>query len=114
MVIFSDLMDDLWGQGINSLARRGFEISILHILSDDETNPDLVGDFLLSDLETNKKVEITADYETLDRYQRNLRTWQAGWQKFCAARNIRYIPVITSLPLEDLLFAKLRLQGVLK
>jgi uncharacterized protein (DUF58 family) len=120
LLLFSDLMDDAWQTGLNSLAARGFEITVLHILSPDEIDPEghadppLNGDYKLLDIETNKGVEITADFSTLERYRLYLADWLEDWRLFCRARNMHYTPVITSLPLEDLLFTWLRRKGVLK
>ena len=114
LIVFSDLMDDGWMDGINSLAGRGFEVTVLHILSPEETNPGLNGDFKLLDSENEASVEITADYEMLERYKKSLNDWRETWRRFCSARGIHYAPIETSLPLEELLFAWLRRQGVLR
>jgi len=120
VLLISDLMDDGWKQGLNSLAARGFEASILHILAPDEidperyTEPPLSGDFKLIDSETETAIEITADFDLLERYRQNLSIWREDWRRFCGARNMHYVPIETSLPLEELLFTWLRRQGVLK
>jgi hypothetical protein len=114
LVLFSDLMDEGWQTGLNKLAGRGFEVSVVHILSPDEVKPDLSGDFRLQDSETGSQVEVTADYEVISNYQRNLEEWRESWRRFCTAREMPYIPIETSLPLEDLLFAWLPQYRVLK
>jgi len=114
LLLFSDLMDEGWNRGLDSLGGRGFEVSIIHILSPDEVNPDLNGDFKLIDSESNSEVEITADYETLERYRRGLDDWQEMWRRYCRVRGMHYVPVITSQSLEDLLFTRLPRQGILK
>jgi uncharacterized protein (DUF58 family) len=114
VLLFSDLMDDGWQPGLNLLAGRGYDVSILHILSPDEANPDLSGDFRLLDSETDHSVEITADFETLERYRLGLDAWRGELRRFCNARGMHYMPVESSLPLEELLFAGLRRQGILK
>ena len=114
LILLSDLLDDGWQAGLNRLAGRGYEVSVLHILSPDEVNPDLSGDFRLLDTETNADVEITADFQMLERYRLGLASWRLEWRRFCNVRGIHYVPVETSLPPEDLLFAGLRQQGVLK
>ncbi len=121
LLLFSDLMDDGWMDGVNSLAARGFEVTVLHILSPDELNPDISGDFLLIDSERHpersegsQEIEITADFETLDRYQQTLMAWRDTWRHFCNQRGAHYVPIDTSVPLEELLFAWLRNQGVLR
>ena len=122
LLLFSDLMDDGWADGLNALAARGFEVTVLHVLSPDEVNPEASawlsaapsGDFRLLDVETGGEVEITADFEMLQRYREGLADWQAELRHFCGARGMHYVPVETSIPFEELLFALLRQRGVLK
>ena len=114
LIIISDLMDDGWNEGVNSLAARGFEISILHLLSPDENHPELEGDIKLLDSEINHDIEITADFEILEKYQQYLAEWKGSWHRFCNVRGIHYIPFDTSVSLDELLFAWLRNKGVLK
>jgi hypothetical protein len=87
---------------------------VVHILSPDELDPPLSGDLKLLDAETGAEVEITADYDMLARYRSGLAAWQEELRLFCGARGMHYVPVETSLPFEELLFAWMRRQGVLK
>ena len=122
LLLFSDLLDDGWSDGLRALASRGFEVTVLHILAPDEVNPDsstwisagLTGDFKLLDIETGAEVEITADDDLLGRYRDGLAAWQEELRRFCGARGMHYVPVETSVPFEELLFAWLRQRGVLK
>lgn len=114
LLLFSDLLDEGWKDGLHALAGRGFEVTVLHLLSPEEVDPPLAGDLKLLDAETGAEVEITADYEMLARYREGLEDWQAEIRRFCGARGMHYVPVVTSLPFEELLFAWLRRQGVLK
>ena len=114
VVLLSDLMHDGWVEGLRALASRGHEISVIHILAPDEINPEMSGDLKLIDVEDNVEVEITADYDLLSRYRQGLQEWQAGLRQFCSSRGIAYIPVETTLPLDDLLFTWLQRQGVLR
>jgi uncharacterized protein (DUF58 family) len=122
LLLLSDLMDDGWADGLRALATRGFEVTVLHLLSPDEINPGAspwlnaapTRDFKLLDLETGAEVEITADFETLQRYREGLAAWREELRRFCGARGMHYVLVETSLPFEELLFALLRQRGVLK
>jgi len=122
LLLFSDLLDDGWSGGLRALAWRGFEVTVLHILSPDEVNPDaaawldagLSSDFKLLDVETGAEVEITADYDLLQRYRDGLKAWQQELRHFCGARGIHYVSVETTVPFDELLFAWLRQRGVLK
>lgn len=114
LVLISDLEHDGWLEGLRSLATRGFEISVIHLLAPEESNPALEGDLKLIDSEDASTVEITADYDLLTRYKQGLTDWQATLHQFCAARSMLYIPLTTDMPLDNLLFAWLERQGVLK
>lgn len=114
LLLLSDLMDDGWADGLRALAARRFEVSVLHLLAPDEVAPALSGDLKLIDVETGSEVEITADYDLLQRYKDGLAAWRGELRRFCGARGMHYVPVETSLPFEELLFAVLRTRGVLK
>ncbi len=120
VILISDFMNEGWKEGISQLAMRGFEPTIIHLLSPDEidpahfTEPPLAGDFRLMDQETEQEVEITADFETLDAYHQQLTEWQGALQKFCGQRGAHYLPAVTSTSLETLLFSGLRKQGILR
>ena len=114
LVLFSDLMDDGWSEGLSALASRGFEVSVVQILSPDEVEPEIAGDKKLIDSETQAEVEITAEYDLLQRYKDSLADWQAELHRFCSARGMHYAPIVTTLPFDELLFAWMRKQGILK
>jgi hypothetical protein len=92
------------------------------MLSPDEADPGRAAwlgegasvDLKLLDVESGAEVEITADYETLQRYRQGVAAWQEELARFCGARGIPYVPIETSVPFEELLFALLRQRGVLR
>jgi uncharacterized protein (DUF58 family) len=114
LLLLSDLMEDGWANGLTALAARGFDVSVLHILSPDEINPDLTGDLKLLDSETKTAVEITGEYDLVERYRKGLADWQEELRRFCGARGMQYAPIETSIPIEELLFARLRKHGILR
>lgn len=114
LLLISDLFDETWEEGLRALASRGFEVTILHVLSPDEVDPQLTGDLKLLDLETGAEVEITADYDLLQRYHTGLDAWRQELYDFCRNRGMHYVPLVTSIPIEEVLFAMLRQRGVLR
>ncbi|MBV7332699.1 DUF58 domain-containing protein [Chloroflexi bacterium TSY] len=112
LLLITDLMEETWQDGMGVLAARGFEITLLHILSPQEIEPSFQGDVKLLDVETGATVEITADYDLLQRYRENLRIWQGEIAQFCSTRGIHYIPVDTATSFEELLFSVMRQRGV--
>lgn len=123
LILLSDLFEagghapgpaPAWTAGLHALAARGYEVTLLHILSPDEVEPPLEGDLKLIDSETGAGVEVTADAGLLERYRRDLAAWQEKLGRFCGARGMHYVPLETTLPIEELLFAWLRQHGVLR
>lgn len=114
MILISDLFDESWKDGLHTLASGRFEVTLLHVLAPEEVSPDFTGELKLVDVESQADVEITADYDLIARYKEGLQNWQAEIKQFCAARGIHYVPIQTTLPLQELLFAWLRQQAVLK
>lgn len=114
LILISDLLEDGWRQAISTSASRGFDISIAHILSPDEIDPGLDGDFKLVDSESQSFIELTADFESLTTYRQILRDWQDEWQRFCSARQAQFLPINTAISLDDILFGHLRVKGILK
>jgi uncharacterized protein (DUF58 family) len=122
LIIISDLLDPTpqftniptYQAPLNALASKGFEITLLHILSPDEVDPELSGDLKLLDSESGAEVEITADYDLLRRYRNGLSEWQAELRHFCGARGMHYVPVETTVPLEELLFTWMRQHSVIR
>ena len=46
-------------------------------------------------------------------YRRRLAAWQAGLAEFCSRRGIRYLPVSTGQPFDDLILTHLRSRGLI-
>ena len=86
----------------------------MHILSSDEVDPEFNGDLKLVDTETNHEIEITADFDLIQRYKATFADWQSEIDLFCSKRGIHYIPLVTSIPIQELLFSLLRRHSVLK
>lgn len=114
-VIISDLLSpDGYEDGLRALLERRFEIAVLHLLSPQETAPDVAGDLRLVDRETGRSVEVTLNQDALDLYQRRLHAWTDGIAAFCRGHRIRYHQFATDRALDDLLFRDLRERGVLR
>lgn len=115
LFLISDLLSpDGCQEGLNAALSRGYEVSLIHLLSPDEADPPLGGDVKLVDVETGDEVEITLDGGTIALYRRRRQEWQAEMAAFCRQRGIHYIPVVTSLPWEQLLLQTMRERGLVK
>jgi uncharacterized protein (DUF58 family) len=114
LLLCSDLMDSSWQDALRALSSRPFEITLLHTLAPQEVQPALDGDFRLIDAEGGEPVEITADLETLRRYEESFSAWRAEIESFCNGRGITYIFVNTAVPVEEFVLSNLRRRGVLR
>ncbi len=114
LLLCSDLLDPSWKEALRALTARPFDITLVHVLAPQELRPELDGDFRLIDIEGGAPVEITADLETLRRYEADLREWQAEIESFCSGRGISYIVADTAVPIEDFVLSNLRRRGVVR
>ena len=115
LFVLTDLMSPAGYQaGLSALQSKGYEVGIIHLLSPDEVEPPLDGDFKLIDAETGAEAEVTLDATMLDQYRERVLAWQDEINTLCASRNVHYIPVITSRPWDELVLQTMRKQGVLK
>jgi uncharacterized protein (DUF58 family) len=114
VLLISDLLGPGWENGLRVLAGRRYEVVVLHVLSPQETSPPLEGDVRLVDSETQAAVEITADYDLLQRYRARLAAWQDHLRRACAAIGAHYVFFDTTLPLENLIVAYLQRYDVVR
>jgi uncharacterized protein (DUF58 family) len=113
LILISDLFDPAADRAISELAGTRCDVAVLHTLSTDELDPPLEGDIRLVDRETGAAVDITADLVALDEYRARLAAWQESLDQLCLKRRVAYMPVATTLPLADLVFAELRRRRVI-
>lgn len=114
LLLCSDLMDHGWEEALRALTSRPFEVTVLHILAPQELRPDVDGDFRLVDAEGGVPVEITADVDMLRQYERNLQAWRSEIELFCRGREMNYIFVDTSVPIEEFVLSNLRRRGMIR
>jgi uncharacterized protein (DUF58 family) len=112
VILLSDLLDPQAERVIRDLAATGSEVIVLHLLSPQELEPELEGDFRLVDSETGDGIDVTLDVATLDSYKARLAAWREGLADLAARRRVTYVPLSTEVPLADLVFAELRRRRV--
>jgi uncharacterized protein (DUF58 family) len=113
VVLLSDLLDPDADRVIRELAATGSEMIVLHVLSPDELDPPLEGDLRLVDVETDERVDITADLATIDAYKARLTAWKEGFADLAAKRHASYVDLASDVNLAELMFAELRRRRVL-
>ena len=108
------LTNDDYQSGLNALQSRGHELAVLHLLSPDEINPVLSGDFRLHDVETGAAEDLTINTTMQALYRRHFEAWQGELQQFCQRRTINYALVNTDQPFEELILQHLRRRGFVR
>jgi uncharacterized protein (DUF58 family) len=113
LLLISDLLSPTGHQeGMAAVQGRGYEATIIHLLSPDEAAPTLSGDLALLDVETGDAAELTLDASTLTLYHERLSQWQTAIATASHQRQIHYVPVITSTPWDVLVLQTLRQRGI--
>ena len=112
-VIISDLLGPGVHEGIAALLERGFEVAVMHVIDQAEMDPGLDGDLDLHDRETGEVLRITVDDDLATRYRARVAAWLAETESRCVARQVRYIPISTTTPIEEFLFHDARARRLL-
>jgi len=113
--VISDLFSPAGYQpGLSALQGRGYEVTVLHLLSPDELDPPLAGDLKLMDVETGQGQEVTLDSSLRDLYKRRVAAWRDEIEGYCLKRDVHYVPVATSTAWERLVLFNLRRQRLIR
>ncbi len=114
-ILISDFFDpEGFEDAIKQFVQRNFEIFVIHILSEEELEPDLIGHLELIDAEFDIKTHVSISRDLLNRYKDNLDRFCANLRQFCIKRDITYLRMKNTSRVEDLIFNYLKYRGLLK
>jgi uncharacterized protein (DUF58 family) len=115
VVVISDFLDKRgYQEALRYLLARNMDIYVVQILSQEEVEPELVGDLRLVDAEDDEIAEITISAPLLKRYKDNLNGFVGGLKEWCTSRGITYIFTTNQYPLDKLILNYLRERGLVK
>lgn len=115
VVLISDLMDkEGYEAALRYLVARRVDVYVMHILSQEEIDPDVKGDLKLVDCEDQDMAEITVSAPLLARYKKTLDAFTRGAQDFCSRRGMHYLLAHNQLPVKDLMSNYLRRRGLIR
>lgn len=122
VVILSDFLDpDSYTAGFKSLLGRGFLITTIHLVSQEEIDPQTHmenvatgSDWLVEDAETGETRAITLNSEILTQYQAQQQTFCADLQRFCIDQGIGYAQLKNNSPIEPFVFQELHRTGLIQ
>jgi uncharacterized protein (DUF58 family) len=115
VVLLTDLMDKGgYEDALRYLVTRQLDIYVIQVLSQEEIEPEIVGDLQLVDAEDEDKAEITVSSALLKRYKQNLAAFRASVHEFCARRGVTYLFTSNQVPFERLVLSYLRQKGLVR
>ena len=115
LLVLSDLLNASdYRPSLRRVVQAGFEVAILHILSEAELNPRLLGDVELMDSETAETIKISMTLDTLSSYRRDLERWRTEIADDCRSIGVRYIQIPAERSIEAIIVGDLRRYGLLE
>ena len=115
VVYLSDLLDPAgYEEALKAIAASGMDLYVIHMLAEEEVDPDLAGDYKLVDVETAEPVEVTASAPMRRSYRRVLEGFCATAKAFCARRAVGYTFTTTAVPFDELVLRYLRSAGLVR
>jgi hypothetical protein len=90
------------------------DIYVIQILSQEEIEPEIVGDLKLVDIEDDDVAEITVSGPLLKRYKQTLAAYRTALYEFCNRRGVTYIFTSNQVPFDRLVLSYLRQRGLVK
>ncbi|WP_422926220.1 DUF58 domain-containing protein [Singulisphaera sp. PoT] len=115
VVVISDFLDkNGYENALRYLLARNMDIYVIHVLSREEVEPELVGDLRLVDCEDDDIAEISVSAPLLKRYKDNLNAFVGGLKEWCTRRGITYIFTTNHNPFDKLILNYLRQRGLVK
>jgi uncharacterized protein (DUF58 family) len=115
VVLVSDLMDKSgYEAGLRYLVSQRMDVYVIHLLSQEEIDPDVKGDLKLVDCEDEDIAEITVSAPLLARYKSTLQAFTGGAQEFCSRRGMNYLLANNQTPVKDLIANYLRRRGLVR
>jgi uncharacterized protein (DUF58 family) len=108
-IVISDfLAPDGYQTGIRALRQFRQEVALLQILSPDEIEPEIQGDWRLRDSEDHETVDVSISAQVLQAYRQRLAAFTQALASFAHAQAISYTMISSSTDILDVIQRLLR------
>jgi hypothetical protein len=107
------MTDSDWRAGLRSLRAAGQEVTAIQILTPEEVDPALRGDWKLVDAETGRAAEVTISPRLLRRYREALDRHITAISDFCHREGIAFVQLSSDVDLAGTVLSELRMAGIL-
>jgi uncharacterized protein (DUF58 family) len=109
VVVLSDLFDPVgWRSAVEELARKKYQLLVIHIVDEREINPACSGDVALNDIESGRERRFFLDAELIRRFKEELTKYFNEIETVCAGRRIDYLRTTTEIPFDEFVLHALR------
>jgi uncharacterized protein (DUF58 family) len=107
--VISDLYDmDRYATALKLLRAQRNDLYLLHVIDQDDQQPDIRGTTSLIDSETGRRREVTVTSKVLREYLEMFAAHCRQADRFCRANDIGYAPAGTDIPFDKLILQLLR------
>jgi uncharacterized protein (DUF58 family) len=108
-VVVSDLFDPAgWRAAVEELARKKYQVLVIHVLDEDELKPGLLGDVALVDVEGSRERRLFVDAELARSFEAELARYFRDIETVCAGLGIDYLRTTTRVPFDEFVLKSLR------
>jgi uncharacterized protein (DUF58 family) len=115
VIVLSDFMDKGgYEDAIRYLVARQMDVYAIQILSQEEIEPDVKGDLMLTDVEDDDRAEVTVSPALLRRYKENLNAYRSALHAFCTRRGVACLFTSNQVPFDKLVLTYLRQRGLVR
>lgn len=111
--VISDFLTPDWDH-IAHLRARGSDLVVIHVLAEEDTRPDLLGDIELTHPEAGDRLPVSLTPDELAGYVERVERWQQNVAGRCRDVGGVYVRVGTTGSVADLLTESWRKEGVLR
>jgi uncharacterized protein (DUF58 family) len=112
-IVISDLLTSEWDSLIG-LRSSGSDLTVLHILAEQDRTPELAGDLMLVDREDGERLTVSVTEQILETYAERVTAWQELVRSRTVGIGGAYIPMSPETDIENLLLTSWRENGVLR
>ena len=113
-ILVSDLLSENgYERALTSLLYRKQEVSVIQLLAPTEWEPQMEDVVELCDSETDEKLILSADYDTLKRYRETARAYVQSAHDFCLSHGVTHVFLIPQAPFEEQMLRELSRSGLI-
>jgi len=114
-VIISDFYDEQGAlPALNALRFQKFEPFVIHCISPQEADPQLLGDIRLLDSESDRFRDITLTEGLLKKYRETFSNHCSSIENYCRSKAVGYVRCQTDTPFQDTIIQMLRREKFLQ